>query len=213
MEAKKQGIIPIVILTLIAGTGIVLLGGYQYLTTKLKQPDNKDRLPAREASQEFSLPNNSPAPTISVDPTLKPLTTVKPSPFKTAPTAKMPTATATPTPPKVTATNTPVPTPTTAVDSNPPTLTIQGGPSDGSTVDFNNFCFPLYVSDNVSKYPKVFVRYRFDADSFGSWTTDVSPCYNNVLNGQHIFAVQAQDEAGNLSSEQRRTFTVSISGS
>lgn len=102
------------------------------------------------------------------------------------------------------------PTPTAAItkDTVAPTITSVGGPSNGQTVTFSNFCFPIVVSDNVSSYPNITVRTQFDSGSWTDWSTNVSPCYNNVSNGSHTFSVQAKDAVGNISTTVTRTFTV-----
>jgi len=109
-------------------------------------------------------------------------------------------------------TQTPLPLPslTTKLDNIAPIITSFGGPTDDSTVEFSNFCFPLYITDNVSKYPNIWIHFRFDTDTWSTWSTDVAPCFNNVENGQHTIAIQAKDQAGNISQELKKTFSVSV---
>lgn len=105
-------------------------------------------------------------------------------------------------------TNSPTPSALASQDTVPPTIDTMTGPEDGSTVEFANFCFPMHVSDNVSQWPHIWVRYSFDSPDYSGWTTEVAPCYQNISNGSHVFSVQAKDEAGNVSSVMTRRFTV-----
>lgn len=140
----------------------------------------------------------SPSPTPMMQRTEgKPSSTSNPPPLATATLMKLPMGT-----------NTPTPTPPNVPDVTPPTFEWMTGPTDGSTVDFASFCFPMKVVDNVSKLPELQVRYSFDTPSWGEWTTNVAPCYQNVSNDTHVFRVQARDGAGNMSSPILRTFTV-----
>ncbi|NIO20922.1 MAG: hypothetical protein GTN76_09330, partial [Candidatus Aenigmarchaeota archaeon] len=59
-----------------------------------------------------------------------------------------------------------------AGDTTPPTITQMTGPADGSTISFNSFGFPIKASDNVSKYPNIWVRVKFDSDSWSGWSTN-----------------------------------------
>ena len=104
-------------------------------------------------------------------------------------------------------TNTPIPTSAVA-DTTAPVFEWMTGPSDGLTVDFNSFCFPMKINDNVSKLQELQVHFSFDSSEWGGWTTNVAPCYQKVANGPHTFSVQAKDGAGNLSSTITRRFTV-----
>ncbi len=93
-------------------------------------------------------------------------------------------------------------------DITSPEVVIQGGPPDGGSVNFDAFSFPIYVTDNVSKYPDLTIRIRFDNSDWSEWGKDMAPTYNLVPDGTHTFAVQAKDLAGNLSEIMERKFQV-----
>lgn len=156
-------------------------------------------------------PTQTPTPTDEVTPTEEPIEETPVPTKKVVPTAR-PTSKPSPTPTNPAATSTPVPTstpipsPTSAPDTSAPTLDMTG-PSDGSTVTFDNFCFPLQLSDNVTKSSDIEVRVRFDSQTWGSWGHEYSPCYSAVPNGQHTFSAQARDAAGNVA-EKTSIFTV-----
>lgn len=148
-------------------------------------------------------PSKTPTPTkkVSLTPTITPKT---PSPTIT------PTITPTNTPQP---TNTPIPlnTPTPTPlppDTTPPVITSMTGPADGSTVDFNGFCFPMTISDNKPGNQNFLTQHTFDSATWTDWEANYAPCFNNVSNGSHTFTVHAKDEAGNISATITRTFTV-----
>jgi len=155
-------------------------------------------------SQNMLIPtiNDEISPSLTLTPIIqsaggKPSITPKPLPTATTTSTKLPMDT-----------NTSTPAPSNVSDAIPPVFEWMTGPADGSTVDFASFCFPMKVVDNVSKLPELQVRYSFDTPSWGKWTTNVAPCYQNVSNDTHVFRVQARDGAGNTSSPISRTFTV-----
>lgn len=138
-------------------------------------------------------------------PTLTPTPTIFNS-GKKIPTPTKSIITPSPTPSnQPTASNTPAQAP----DTTPPTLVYMTGPSDGSTIDFNSFCFPMMASDNKTGSQGIQTRYKFDGGDWNDWGNNYSPCYNNVSNGQHTFNFEFKDEAGNTSSVSR-AFTVQI---
>lgn len=102
----------------------------------------------------------------------------------------------------------PLTSPTPQGDTQPPVFENITGPADGSTIDFNSFCFLLTVKDNVST--GITVRYSFDNSGVSEWNQNYSPCYSNVSNGFHFFVVQARDAAGNTSGFVSRNFTVQV---
>lgn len=114
------------------------------------------------------------------------------------------------TPTPTTGSSNPTSVPTQTSDTTPPTLDYMTGPTDGSTIDFNNFCFPMKASDNVSSSNDIQTRYRFDGASFGDWGSNFAPCYSNVSNGSHNFVLEFRDKAGNVGSAVNRTFTVQV---
>lgn len=159
----------------------------------------------------------SPAPTAAPDGT-SPVVSVVPeetSPlFRRAtqtPTAVFRNVTKTPTPMVPTATPRVIQQPTatpTPVDTHPPVIDQVTGPADGSTINFNSFCFPVHVTDNAPG--TLMVRYSFNSGP-GEWNTNYAPCYQDVREGWHTFVVQAKDAAGNLSGHVSRYFQVVLS--
>lgn len=136
-------------------------------------------------------------------------TTITPTVFMISPTA-VPTSIPTPV-----VTNTPEPTTIPTVtsapnDTNPPTIHSMTGPENGSTVDFNSFCFPIHVSDDRSSGSQLSSQYRFDSDSWTDWGSNMSPCFSNVSNGEHTFIIHVKDSAGNVSAERSSTFKVEV---
>lgn len=122
------------------------------------------------------------------------------------PTNAPPTATFTPVPP----TNTPQPTATPIPpDETTPVISLSG-PASGSTIDFRDFCFPVYATDNQSQSSEMNIRHRFDSASWTDWGANWSPCFSGVSNGQHTFTVEVRDKAGNVA-QQQTTFTVNAS--
>lgn len=91
-------------------------------------------------------------------------------------------------------------------DTTPPSISMTG-PENGSTVDFKNFCFPMYPTDNQTSSSEIQIRVKFDQESWSDWGNNVAPCYYDIPNGQHTFSVEVKDTAGNTASETR-TFTV-----
>jgi hypothetical protein len=167
-----------------------------------KSKTDKSSNPVQESTME---------PTIKVisSPTLRP-PTITITPVSTVSPTKIPTLTATPIP---IPTNTPIPPTPTPVppDTTPPNISSMTGPENNSTVNFNSFCFPVYITDDRSHLPNLWMQYQFDSGSWTSWSnSDFSPCFQNVANGSHTFSVQAKDEAGNISSPVSRTFTVQV---
>ncbi len=111
---------------------------------------------------------------------------------------------------KNTITSTLTPKPTSIRDTTAPQITQMTGPGDGSVIEFNNFCFPIYATDNISKSSGIKVRSRFDSQDWTAWSTDFSQCFQNISSGNHTFSAQVRDEAGNESNIITRTFTVSV---
>lgn len=152
-------------------------------------------------------PSVFPSPTVTVtQETPTPATSGKPVP---SPTVRVRNVTATPTKAVPTATPKVIPlataTPKPATDTQPPVIDQVTGPADGSTVNFNSFCFPVHVTDNVPS--GITIRYSFNSGP-GEWGTDYAPCFQNVREGWHTFVVQAKDAAGNVSGYVSRYFQV-----
>lgn len=102
-----------------------------------------------------------------------------------------------------------VPTPTPTPDATPPVISQLDGPANGEVVTNDTFCFYAQVSDNVSSYPNLWIRYKFEGGSWNAWTNNYSQCFSAGGRSQSIiFSVQAKDEAGNESAITTRTFTV-----
>jgi len=144
-------------------------------------------------------------------------TETEPSPSTTPKKSTKPVKVeSTPAPESTTPINTPNPspqlrpltTPTPQGDTQPPVFENITGPEDGSTIDFNSFCFPLKIKDNIST--GITVRYSFDNSGVSDWNQNYAPCYFNVSNGFHFFVVQAKDAAGNTSDTISRNFTVQV---
>lgn len=102
--------------------------------------------------------------------------------------------------------NIPIATPLTINDTQPPAFEFIGGPQEGSTIDFNSFCFPMKLVDNSGG--QIWVRYSFDNSGPSDWTQNYAPCYNSVGNGFHFFIVQGKDESNNVTNFVSRNFTV-----
>ena len=139
--------------------------------------------------------------------TTTPRPTVTPKPVSSS----TPTATATyvTMPVGTPMSTTPTPTPTPAPDTQTPVFQYLNGPGEGNTVTFNGFCFPMYITDNVSVIATgLMVRYSFDNSGFSDWKQDFAPCYQNVSDGAHTFVVQARDGAGNMTGNMTKSFTV-----
>lgn len=183
--------------TIIAASAIVLiaLGGTSYLL-------------GNKINSETSVKTNKASSPVTQIETMKatssaaltPKAQTKPSPQPSL----APNATSTHKP--TAAMQQPTATPISVKDTTAPTITSMTGPENGSTVSFNNFCFPMYITDNVSK--NFTVRFMFDSTTWNDWSTNLAPCFNNVSNGSHTFSVQVRDEAGNVSSTITRTFTI-----
>lgn len=196
-EKKEIGIlIAVVILIIVSAVGVLAANaiGQMYfksptVTVKNGSQDNTSSGNQNESgnSQNSSIGKGSITPTtkIGANPTIKP-------------------GANTPTPSqKLTAT----PTSASTLDKTPPVITSITGPDNGSTVDFNSFCFPIVITDNVSNSSNLTVRVGFDS-SLGSYSNNFSPCYSNIGNGSHTFTAQAKDAAGNESTVVTRTFSV-----
>jgi len=89
-----------------------------------------------------------------------------------------------------------------------PTVTINGGPSEGSTIAYTNPCFPLWVNDNMTPWQQLVSRSKLDSGQWTSWMNQFSYCFDNLGNGGHTVSIQIKDLAGNISSEVKRTFIV-----
>lgn len=107
--------------------------------------------------------------------------------------------------------HTPNPTPLTTSDTQPPVFEFIGGPQDGSTINFNSFCFPMKLVDNSGG--QIWVRYSFDNSGPSEWTQNYAPCYNSIEDGFHFFIVQGKDESNNITNFVSRNFTVNSDSS
>jgi|GEM_PF-2577956 len=159
--------------------------------------------------QKSQIPSDLPEPTVTVvQATSTPEVTGKRS-ITPTPTVRVRNATVTPAKAVPTATPRVIPlvtaTPVPQSDTQPPVIDQVTGPADGSTVNFNSFCFPVHVTDNVSS--GITIRYSFNSGP-GEWGTNYPPCFQNVREGWHTFVVQAKDAAGNVSGYVSRYFQV-----
>lgn len=94
-------------------------------------------------------------------------------------------------------------------DTRPPVITINGGPTDGSSAPSGTkVCFPLWITDDTSSYERVSVRVRVDQNPWGPWENSLQYCYETLQVGTHTFIVQGKDESGNVGAETRRTFEI-----
>jgi hypothetical protein len=93
-------------------------------------------------------------------------------------------------------------------DAIPPKIVINGGPAADSDTATNSACFPLWIEDNLSWYTNVDVRYRLDLSFWNPWSKNLEPCVYDLMPGTHLFGVVGRDEAGNVSQEVTRSFTV-----
>ncbi len=89
-----------------------------------------------------------------------------------------------------------------------PSVTINGGPPEGSTIAYNNPCFPLWVSDNMTPWQQLVTRTKLDDRQWSLWMNIFFYCFDNLGNGAHTVSIQIKDLAGNISSELKRTFIV-----
>lgn len=101
-----------------------------------------------------------------------------------------------------------VPTPTPTPDTTPPVINQLDGPANGEVVNSNTFCFTAQISDNVSNYPNLWIRYKFEGGSWNAWMNNYSQCFSAQTSQSIVFSVQAKDEAGNESAVTTRSFTV-----
>lgn len=115
---------------------------------------------------------------------------------------------------KVPANSSVMPTPTSnpisTKDAAPPIITADTQPHNGEVWSSVDFCPQFYVTDDVSKYPKLWTKLKIDSENWSDWQDIVYPkgqCYN-LSNGNHTFLIQAKDEAGNTSSIMTRTFSI-----
>lgn len=164
---------------------LAITGTFSYVLSKTSTPKTVKSLPNSKITPSITLsitPSNTVSYSSKIDTT--------PIPSQTQPiTAVTPVSTRT-------------------KDITAPVITQITGPENGQTITSNNFCFPMVISDNSSKYPNIFVHIKFDSDSWGNWSTNVAPCFNNVSNGSHSFSAQAKDESGNESGIITKIFTV-----
>lgn len=137
-----------------------------------------------------------PTPTITTTPKATPSASLSITPAKAENKSK--TINPTPIP-----TSQPTNTPTPVKDTSAPVVREFGGPADGSTVDFTNFCFPIYATD-ASK--PILSRAKFDSDSWNDWGTNFENCYSNISFGSHSFSVQLKDNSGNETPVFTRNF-------
>lgn len=163
----------------------------------LKHSQAAEEVVVSEETEELS-----PTPTPEEEITPTKAVYYSPTITKAVTSAKTPTPT--------TGLNNPTSAPAQTSDTTPPTLDYMTGPTDGSTIDFNSFCFPMKASDNVSSSNDIQTRYRFDTSSFGDWGSNFAPCYSNVSNGSHNFVLEFRDKAGNVGAQVSRTFTVQV---
>ncbi len=142
-------------------------------------------------------------PSVTLYPTESPKSGIRPTFTQGTPTpSQVRVATLTPTAiPFNTVTPTPNP------DTQAPTFDYMTGPGEGTTVDFNSFCFPMKFSDASTP---IMVRYGMDAQAPSDWSQNYAPCYTSVSNGAHMFMVQAKDAAGNATEYIKRSFIVQI---
>lgn len=197
-------------LILLAIGGIItlflILGGvFAYFQMAAPPETETEEIEAEPQSNTLTFPTATEEVAIEVQETK-----ISPTQSTTRPTvttAPVATATAAPQAP----TDTPVPPTATPQppDTTAPTLEVTG-PANGSTINFNNFCFPMMPKDDRSKYPELVVQYRFNGSNWSGWGTEVSPCYNNVADGTYTFEAQAKDPSGNLSSIFYSQFTVKM---
>lgn len=165
---------------------------------------NKMQSQSEEVVEVEEVVESTPTPTIQEEPTpTKKAVYLSPTITKSVTSIKTPT-------PTVTSANNPTSAPTQTSDTTAPTLNFMTGPSDGSTIDSANFCFPMMASDNKTRADSIQTRYRFDSPSFGDWGNNLAPCFSNVANGSHNFVFEFRDEAGNVGSPVNRTFTVQV---
>lgn len=166
--------------------------------------EDKANIEEEKNGQEIQL---SPTPSAQPTPTIDQKTLPPPSQTTTTPTTPiMPTPTPLPAD-APTPIPTPTPTPISAPpDTAPPTFSQFSGPADGEVCNFNNFCFPMRLTDNAPG--EIQVRHKFDEENWSDWGINFSPCYDNVENGIHQFSAQGKDAAGNETEVITRTFTI-----
>ena len=92
-----------------------------------------------------------------------------------------------------------------ANDSTPPSVTLNCGTPDSS----GNVSFSWSGSDNCSS--NISYQYKLEGKdtSWSSWSHSTSKSYYGLGNGTYQFCVKAKDEAGNISSSECCSVTVS----
>jgi len=95
-------------------------------------------------------------------------------------------------------------------DTEPPDASITGGPSGAIT--YNDVIFTYTGSDNVTSISNLVYSYMLNGDGYNTdwsiYTSSTSKSYPDLPNGSYTFYVKAKDEAGNVSSDASRSFTV-----
>lgn len=89
-----------------------------------------------------------------------------------------------------------------------PTVTIQGGPTEGSTIAQNSVCFPLWISDNMTPWQQLQTQAQLNTQAWSPWAPVTYYCFDTPTDGTYTFRVRIRDIAGNVSSEIQRIFVV-----
>ena len=90
-----------------------------------------------------------------------------------------------------------------------PTIQITDGPQDGGTIDFANPLFAWTAEDTDGTVDSFFVALSGPSPDSLS-TTETSIQFEELLNGEYLFCVQAQDNDGELSDASCRSFAVDV---
>lgn len=100
-----------------------------------------------------------------------------------------------------------LPRPAHATDVAPPTVTV-GGVSEGATISQGTARLTWTGSDDQTPADSLRFNYTIDGGSAGSWARVRAVTLAHLPPGSHTVRVQAKDDAGNVSVEIARQFTV-----
>lgn len=191
LKSRRIFLIAIVAFLLLVSTSAYVLSTRISMKPEIKKgvikiafPTPSETLTQTKVEELKNDVNNVIIPTTTITPIIKPVVTPTATPIPTS----RPTDTAAP-----------------AKDTSAPVIDEFGGPEDGSTVSFTNFCFPIHAID--ASQP-IFIKAKFDSGSWSDWGTDFANCYNNVGTDSHSFSVQLKDNVGNETSVITRNFKV-----
>ena len=96
-----------------------------------------------------------------------------------------------------------------AVDETPPETAITLGPQNGALLNSAQVTLGWTGGDDISETPRLNFAHRLDLGTWSSFAPATSQTLSSLSDGEHIFAVKAQDEARNEDpTPATRVFTV-----